>query len=147
MEKLDFANLKAMSIAVLYMIAAIFGMVGGFAAGVQYVVHQKRHSDIVFCAIVYVLAYGLIGMVSAICFLALSSMTGLFVPTTIHMHILFSVAAGFIVSIALLTANATVKIVFQKLGIEVRVTSRRDGEERREPITIELNPERRRNVG
>lgn len=123
----DWNDFKALGVAVLYAMAAVFGLVGGCAVGIQEVVRGARRAAFVF-------AYATIGAVAGVGFMAVTSIFNIWAATTIHQHILYSMIVGGAVALTVFSANASVKVIFQRLGIEVQFTTRRTDEERRKEI-------------
>lgn len=121
---INWEDFKALGVAVLYAMAAIFGMVGGCAVGIQEVARGQKRAA-------FVLAYSIIGAVAGVGFMAMTSIFQVWAATTIHQHILYSMIVGGAVSLTVFSANASVKVIFKRLGIEVQFTTRRSDEERR----------------
>lgn len=117
-------ELKSLSAATLYALAIIIGMLGGCASGLYYYTHVQ-HARWGF-----VLAYILLGGISGVATLAGAAALDL-LPGTVHQAVLLLLLSGSAGSIAIFSANWTVRLIFQRLGLEVQVTMRRDSEERR----------------
>ncbi len=126
---------KALGVAVLYATAAVFGLVGGCAVGVQQILGAKKRAA-------FILAYSIIGAIGALGFMAsthvYASLSGL-QPKSIHELILYSMVIGGAVSLSVFSANQTVKLIFKRLGIEVQFTTRRVNEERRKESIYEAD--------
>lgn len=118
------AEFKSLSVATLYALAAILGMLGGCASGLHYYTHV-RHARWGF-----VLAYILLGGISGVGTLAGAAILDL-LPHTLHAAVLLLLLSGSAGSLAIFSANWTVSMLFRRLGVEVQVTMRRDSEERR----------------
>lgn len=123
---LDVSDFKTVGVGTLYAFAAIFGFVGGCGAGLHYL-SQHRNSRLPF-----VLAYALIGAISGITYFAISNIYGIMVAKNIHELVLNCIVVGSACSLVMFTANTTVKFIFERFGIEVQITTRKDKEERRD---------------
>jgi len=124
-------DFKALGVAVLYATAAIFGLVGGCAVGIQQVMAAQRKTA-------FVLAYAIIGSVAAVGFMAMTSVFNVWAATSIHEHILYSMIVGGAVALTVFSANMTVKVLFKRLGIEVQITTRKPTEERRSDVKLDV---------
>lgn len=130
---MNFEDLKGLGVAVLYAIAAIFGLVGGCAVGVQQVLGAKKRAA-------FIMAYTLIGAVASLGFMASTHVFGALhglQARTFHEIALYSMLVGGAVALTVFSANQTVKIIFKRLGLEVQFTTRKAEQERRSTdITI-----------
>lgn len=118
------AEFKGLSVATLYALAAILGMLGGCASGLHYYTHVK-HARWGF-----VIAYILLGGISGVGTLAGAAILDL-LPGTLHAAVLLLLLSGSAGSLAIFSANWTVNMLFRRMGLEVQVTLRREREERR----------------
>lgn len=131
MPDIDVNYFKTLGIATLYAIAAVFGMIGGCAAGVHYIASCK-HPRLPF-----MLAYILIGGISGTAYFAVTKVFGIFVVATVDELILNCMIVGTLCSVAMFTANTTVSFIFKHLGIEVQITSRKLNQERRAELIVD----------
>ena len=122
------ALLSDTSLLLLYIIAAIAGGLGGCGAAAFYATHNAS------VRMIFVVAYIMLGMVFGIIALAVAA-TWEFTPnvSTLHELILYAVLSGAAGSLALVSANATIMILLRRLGIELQITIRKPGEDRRNP--------------
>lgn len=124
---MNFEDLKGLGVAVLYAIAAIFGLVGGCAVGIHQVLGAKKR-------MAFITAYAIIGAVASLGFMAsthvYATLKGL-QAETFHELALYSMVVGGAVALTVFSANQTVKILFNRLGIEVQFTTRQAKQERR----------------
>lgn len=119
-------NVSELTFGVLYAIATISGALGGCASGMHYYATAKTAKAS------FVLAYMILGAIFGVIFFAGASVFSISVAT-VHELILYSIGAGTAGSVMLFSANWTVKAIFKRLGVEVEVTLRKGGEDRRKP--------------
>lgn len=112
-------ELGEFSLGVLYAIAVVSGALGGCAAGAFYTRRQQRNLTWALLA-----TYIIFGVVfSVITFTA--SAVFKYDLDTVHELVLISMMGGFGGSLALFSANWTVKAVFRRLGVELEITLRK----------------------
>ena len=111
-------------LAVLYAIAAISGALGGCAASCYYMTHDKAPRW------AFAVAYTVVGCVFGV--VTFAGLALLHPPASIHLLVLYSLGGGAAGAVALGSANLTVRILLRHLGVEVAVTMRKAGEERRD---------------
>lgn len=124
---MDSEDFKTIGIAVLYATAAVFGFVGGCAVGIQQVLGGSKRAA-------FILAYAIIGCVGALGFFAATHVWGVlsgFQPKSFHELVLYSILVGGSISVCIFSANQTVKIIFNRLGLEVQITTRKHRQDRR----------------
>lgn len=117
-------NVSELTLGILYAIATIAGALGGCAAGMHYYANAKT------ARAAFILAYVILGGIFGVVFFAGASVLN-FSVASIHELVLYSLVAGSAGSVMLFSANWTVKAIFKRLGVEVEVTLRKGGEERR----------------
>ncbi len=115
----------------IYAISAICGGLGGCAVGAHHYATSDGRRTIAMW-----LAYTTLGVVFGVVSVAVMSAYH-YEPWDLHKLILWSMAGGAAGAIALASANAVVKIMFKRLGIEVQITMRKPDENRR---TEDTNP-------
>lgn len=109
---------------VLYALAAISGGLGGCVVASHGVLRGVPPR------VSYVLAYGVIGMTFGLLTAVYGAMFG--INTTLADSLMgASILVGAAGSIALASTNISARWMLKRLGIEVEVTVRRQGEERR----------------
>lgn len=112
------------SLIALYLVSAVCGGLGGCAVGSHYFMHGKQRT------IASLFIYTILGIVFGIVTLAAMSAYH-FAPEEISSLILWSLCGGAAGALALAGANASVRFMFRRLGIEVQVTFRKPDEDRR----------------
>lgn len=113
-------------VMILYVIAAVSGGLGGCAAGCYYLTHDKRPR------LAFAVSYALLGVVFGVITFAVISAYHFPELDSVHKAILFSIIGGLAGAVMLASANLTVLLLFRKLGIEIQITMRKSGEDRRD---------------
>ncbi len=112
-------------LGLLYAIASISGALGGCAVSCYYVTHDQAPRW------AFAVVYTMIGLIfGALTFAGLAVIDHP-VPSPHHL-ILYAAAGGTIASLAMASLNMTVKLIFKRLGLEVQITLRKSGQERRD---------------
>lgn len=107
------------TLTVLYAIAVVSGALGGCAAGIYYSQRSRR----MFTFALFV-AYTILGLMFGVVVFAGAMVAG-YKLGTVHELVLHSLVGGFAGSLALFSANWTVKALFQRFGIEVEIQLRK----------------------
>lgn len=109
----------------LYVIAAIAGGLGGCAAAAYYTTHTSAPR------LHFTIAYVLLGAVFGIVALSALAVWPVMELDSLHHVILYALLSGSAGSLALISANVTIMVILKRLGIELQITMRKSGEERR----------------
>lgn len=122
---MDMTKLPDFYVLVWYALAAVCGALGGCAASLVPVGDSKHRS------LPFVVAYAVLGCSSSVVALALAETNGLNLYYSTADVLLYSVIAGSLVPVIVFSHNLISTVVLKYLGIEVTITMRRGGQERR----------------